>query len=106
MSIAMNRVLMKEGDEPLFVYFVVSGEIEMSRRIYNNVRALKQLLAIPTFTLTFPQITRKHEQKPEAFCGPGDWIGDVELIESDVRGNTFKALSMLLIILCGIWYIT
>lgn len=37
MTIAMNRVLMKEGDSPLFVYFVVSGEIEMSRRIFNKV---------------------------------------------------------------------
>lgn len=37
MSIAMNRVLMKEGDSPLFVYFVVSGELEMSRRIYHKV---------------------------------------------------------------------
>lgn len=37
MTIGMNRVLMKEGDFPLFVYFVVSGEIEMSRRIYHKV---------------------------------------------------------------------
>lgn len=40
MTIAMNRVLMKEGDSPLFVYFVVSGEIEMSRRIFNKVTDL------------------------------------------------------------------
>ncbi|KAH8397996.1 hypothetical protein KR222_009174 [Zaprionus bogoriensis] len=72
MSVIAGRVLMKEGDKPMFAYFVVSGEIEMSRKIYNK-------------------ITRKFESKPEAFCGPGDWIGDVELLEENVRGNTFKA---------------
>ncbi|KAL7745794.1 hypothetical protein ACLKA6_009989 [Drosophila palustris] len=72
MQLGAGRVLMKEGDVPTGVYFVVSGEIEMSRKLFNKV-------------------TRKYESKPEAFCGPGDWIGEVELLEDDLRMNTYKA---------------
>ncbi|XP_034485054.1 uncharacterized protein LOC117789947 [Drosophila innubila] len=72
LQLGAGRVLMKEGDVPTCVYFVVSGEIEMSRKILNKV-------------------TRKYESKPEAFCGPGDWIGEVELLEDDLRMNTYKA---------------
>ncbi|EDW00453.1 uncharacterized protein LOC6565005 [Drosophila grimshawi] len=72
MLVRSGRTLMKAGDLPTAVYFVVSGGIEMSTRIYNKV-------------------TRKFEQKPEVFLGPGDWIGEVELLENDIRLNTYIA---------------
>ncbi|KAH8308637.1 hypothetical protein KR044_003699 [Drosophila immigrans] len=74
MQVASGRVLMKEGDVGICVYFVVSGEIEMSRKVLNKV-------------------TRKMEAKPEAFCGPGDWIGEVELLERGFRMNTYTAIT-------------
>ncbi|XP_064536789.1 uncharacterized protein LOC135427293 [Drosophila montana] len=72
MVVTTGRTLMKEADEPTCVYFVVSGEVEMSRKIWNK-------------------ITRKFVSKPEAFFGPGDWIGEIELLEEDLRMNTYKA---------------
>nr|XP_032296121.1 uncharacterized protein LOC6636701 isoform X2 [Drosophila virilis] len=72
MIVSSGRTLMKEGDVPTCIYFVVSGEVEMSRRIWNK-------------------ITRKFESKPEAFFGPGDWIGEIELLEESLRMNTYKA---------------
>ncbi|XP_017869905.1 PREDICTED: uncharacterized protein LOC108618419 isoform X1 [Drosophila arizonae] len=72
MVVSAGRTLMKEGDMPTCVYFVVSGEVEMSRKLMNK-------------------ISRKVESKPEAFFGPGDWIGEVELLEENSRMNTYKA---------------
>ncbi|XP_034118719.1 uncharacterized protein LOC117577871 [Drosophila albomicans] len=74
MQIAAGRVLMKEGDVAICVYFVVSGDIEMSRKVWNKV-------------------TRKMESKPEVFCGPGDWIGEVELLEKGLRMDTYTAIT-------------
>lgn len=72
MQLAEGRVLVKEGDDPIWVYFVISGEIQMYRRVFNKV-------------------TRKYEAQLEAYIGPGDWIGDAELLDPDLRMRTFKA---------------
>lgn len=48
----------------------------------------------PIYIILFHwQLTRKLESKPEAFFGPGDWIGEIELLEEDLRMNTYKATS-------------
>lgn len=99
MVVSAGRTLMKEGDLPTCVYFVVSGEVEMSRKLMNKV-----MLYIHIYTYSYiyiyisysyfiRQITRKVESKPEAFFGPGDWIGEIELLEEDSRMNTYKATS-------------
>ncbi|ALC49874.1 CG8958, partial [Drosophila busckii] len=72
--IAANRQLMKEGDLPICVYFLISGEVEMSKTILNKV-------------------TRRVENRPEAILGPGDWIGDVDMLEAEIRSNSYKTIS-------------
>lgn len=37
MVVSSGRTLMKEGDVPTCVYFVVSGEVEMSKLVLNKV---------------------------------------------------------------------
>lgn len=39
-TVAADHVVVKENDYPLFIYFVVSGEIEMKKTIYDKVSLL------------------------------------------------------------------
>lgn len=73
-TINADRVVVKENDYPLFVYFVISGEIEMKKTIYDRV-------------------TKKTSMISEAIIGPGDWIGEVELLENCPRLNTYVTTS-------------
>ncbi|EDV99867.1 GH12552 [Drosophila grimshawi] len=73
-TIGGERVLIKEGDIPFFIYFMVSGEIEMKKSVHDKN-------------------TRKVSMVSEAIIGSGDWIGEVELLENCTRLNTLVALT-------------
>lgn len=36
MSINESRVIIKEGDMPISVYFILNGEVEMKKNVYNK----------------------------------------------------------------------
>ncbi|XP_001355055.1 uncharacterized protein [Drosophila pseudoobscura] len=74
LSINESRVLIKEGDLPITVYFILNGEVEMKRSEYNKV-------------------TREITQVSMAIFGPGDCIGEVEMVEDCPRMNTYTTLS-------------
>ncbi|EDW82255.2 LOW QUALITY PROTEIN: uncharacterized protein Dwil_GK25219, partial [Drosophila willistoni] len=74
MAVNSGRNLMKEGDFPITLYFIINGEVEMSKNILNR-------------------ITKKYEAKSESLFGPGDCIGDVDLFEDEPRTNTYTATS-------------
>ncbi|XP_068159089.1 uncharacterized protein [Drosophila tropicalis] len=74
MAVNSGRNIMKEGDYPITLYFIINGEVEMSKNILNR-------------------ITKKYEAKTESLFGPGDCIGDVDLFEDAPRTNTYTATS-------------
>ncbi|XP_060663231.1 uncharacterized protein LOC132796175 [Drosophila nasuta] len=74
MTVGADRILMKEHDFPLYIYFVISGEIEMKKTLYDKA-------------------TKKTTMISEAIVGPGDWIGDVEVLENCSRLNTYVTIS-------------
>ncbi|KAH8398020.1 hypothetical protein KR222_010198, partial [Zaprionus bogoriensis] len=73
-TLQADRVIIKENDFPLFVYFVVSGEIEMKKSMYDKVK--KKIVMIS-----------------DAIIGPGDWIGEVEILEDCPRQATYVTIS-------------
>ncbi|XP_030566087.1 uncharacterized protein LOC115766334 [Drosophila novamexicana] len=73
-TIGGDRVLIRQGDQPIYVYFMISGEVEMKKSIYDKN-------------------TRKITLVSEAIMGAGDIIGEVELLEDCTRINTYVALS-------------
>jgi len=40
MAVTPGRVIMKEGDFPVTIYFIIAGEVEMSRNVLNKVSCL------------------------------------------------------------------
>ncbi|XP_023035016.1 uncharacterized protein LOC6648943 isoform X2 [Drosophila willistoni] len=74
MTIHTDRVIIKEGDTPITVYFIITGEVEMKKRIYNKK-------------------TKEVTWISEAIFGPGDCIGDVEKVEDCARMYTYVAVS-------------
>ncbi|BFG00810.1 uncharacterized protein DMAD_00729 [Drosophila madeirensis] len=74
LCITKSRVLIKEGDLPITVYFILNGEVEMKKAEYNK-------------------ITKEITQVSMAIFGPGDCIGEVEMVEDCPRMNTFTTLS-------------
>ncbi|XP_022209002.2 uncharacterized protein LOC111065247 [Drosophila obscura] len=74
LSINESRVLIKEGDSPITVYFILNGEVEMKKSEYNKV-------------------TKEITEVSIAIFGPGDCIGEVEMVEDCPRMNTFTTLS-------------
>ncbi|KAH8254881.1 hypothetical protein KR038_007345, partial [Drosophila bunnanda] len=74
MAVNPGRTIMKEGDQPVTIYFIISGEVEMFKRIYNK--------GAKTYELT-----------TEALFGPGDCIGDIDILENAPRTNTYVATS-------------
>lgn len=73
-SLAESRLIIKDGDMPLSLYFILNGEVEMKRTVYNKT-------------------TKQMEDVPEAIFGPGDCFGDVEMVEDCPRMNTYTAMS-------------
>ncbi|XP_033170125.1 uncharacterized protein LOC117147369 isoform X1 [Drosophila mauritiana] len=74
MSINEPRVIIKNGDMPMTVYFILNGEVEMKKNTNNKAIKLEDAVA-------------------EAIFGPGDCFGDVEMVEECPRMNTYLALS-------------
>uniref|UniRef100_A0A6P4EC54 Uncharacterized protein LOC108042112 n=1 Tax=Drosophila rhopaloa TaxID=1041015 RepID=A0A6P4EC54_DRORH len=40
MAVTPGRVIMKEGDVPVTIYFIIAGEVEMSRNVLNKLRKM------------------------------------------------------------------
>ncbi|XP_016983332.2 uncharacterized protein LOC108047600 isoform X1 [Drosophila rhopaloa] len=74
MSINESRLVIKKGDMPISVYFILNGEVEMAKTTYNKT-------------------TKQEDSVPEAIFGPGDCFGDVEMVEDCPRMNSYQALS-------------
>ncbi|KAH8257287.1 hypothetical protein KR038_006738 [Drosophila bunnanda] len=74
MYINESRVIISEGDMPITVYFILNGEVEMRKNVYNKARFYIDYLT-------------------EAIFGPGDCFGDVEMTEACPRMNTYTALT-------------
>nr|NP_573100.1 uncharacterized protein Dmel_CG12698 [Drosophila melanogaster]AAF48559.2 uncharacterized protein Dmel_CG12698 [Drosophila melanogaster] len=72
MAISPGRIVMKEEDFPVTIYFIIAGEVEMSKNIY------KKGSSRPTV-------------QTEAIFGPGDCIGDIDVMEDTPRTNTYIA---------------
>ncbi|KAH8235106.1 hypothetical protein KR032_008799 [Drosophila birchii] len=72
MYINESRMIISESDMPITVYFILNGEVEMKKNVYNKA---------------------KWTEVPEAIFGPGDCFGDVEMVESCPRLNTYTAAS-------------
>ncbi|XP_023160867.1 uncharacterized protein LOC111592712 [Drosophila hydei] len=77
-----DRVLIRQNDVPITVYFMISGEIEMKKVVYDKT-------------------TKKMVMVSEAIVGGGDVIGDVAMLESCLRLNTYVTLNP-----CEVLYIT
>uniref|UniRef100_A0A1A9WPS4 Cyclic nucleotide-binding domain-containing protein n=1 Tax=Glossina brevipalpis TaxID=37001 RepID=A0A1A9WPS4_9MUSC len=75
MVIGEKRMLIREGDPATLVYFVLTGEVEVSKQHYNNLsgRWVNQIMMI---------------------VGPGECIGDTELIERCARTQTYITTSI------------
>ncbi|KMZ10071.1 uncharacterized protein LOC6740153 isoform X1 [Drosophila simulans] len=72
MAITPGRIVMKEEDFPVTIYFIIAGEVEMSKNVY--IKGSNQ----PTL-------------QTEAIFGPGDCIGDIDVMEDTPRTNTYIA---------------
>lgn len=59
MVIGPGRILIKEGDTPMMVYFLLTGEVEASQKVYNHVS--KECAKFYTFLSVFHQ-TKKLNQ--------------------------------------------
>ncbi|XP_030379525.1 uncharacterized protein LOC115627828 isoform X2 [Scaptodrosophila lebanonensis] len=73
-ALGVDRVIMKEGDIPITIYFILTGEIEMKKQV-------------------FQKSTKSSDHVVEAIFGPGDCIGDVEMLERCPRRNTYTTLT-------------
>uniref|UniRef100_A0A1A9UX31 Cyclic nucleotide-binding domain-containing protein n=1 Tax=Glossina austeni TaxID=7395 RepID=A0A1A9UX31_GLOAU len=69
MVIGEGRTLIREGDPPTLVYFILTGEVEVSKKFYNHV-------------------TNSWVSKVLMIIGPGETIGEAELIERCPRTQT------------------
>ncbi|XP_033171743.1 uncharacterized protein LOC117148477 [Drosophila mauritiana] len=72
MAITPGRIVMKEEDFPVTIYFIIAGEVEMSKNVY--IKGSNH----PTL-------------QTEAIFGPGDCIGDIDVMEDTPRTNTYIA---------------
>ncbi|KAH8245490.1 hypothetical protein KR032_010894 [Drosophila birchii] len=74
MAVNQGRTIMKEGDQPVSIYFIIAGEVETYKSVYNKA-------------------TKAYDQNTEAIFGPGDCIGDIDVLENSPRTNTYVATS-------------
>ncbi|XP_058982648.1 LOW QUALITY PROTEIN: uncharacterized protein LOC131804180 [Musca domestica] len=70
MVINPSRVLIKQGDMPQMVYFILTGEVEVSKKTFNPI------------TNTWSNLIVR-------ISGPGECIGDIEMLENCPRLNTY-----------------
>ncbi|TDG40973.1 hypothetical protein AWZ03_012598 [Drosophila navojoa] len=69
-----DRMLIRQNDIPITVYFMISGEVEMRKNVIDKS-------------------TKKTTMVSEAIVGVGDVIGDVALLEDCLRLNTYVTLT-------------
>ncbi|KAI9576329.1 uncharacterized protein LOC119642566 [Glossina fuscipes] len=69
MVIGPGRTLIREGDPPSVVYFILTGEVEVRKKFYDH-------------------IVGKWVNRIQMLIGPGECVGDVELIEGCLRTQT------------------
>ncbi|KNC22172.1 hypothetical protein FF38_01846, partial [Lucilia cuprina] len=70
MVIGPGRILIKEGDWPMMVYFILTGEVEVTKFVFDHIQNCRV-------------------NRIEKICGPGDCLGDAELIEKNRRRHTY-----------------
>lgn len=75
MVIDPGHRLIKEGDIPQMVYFLLTGEVEVSKRVYDAV-------------------TKSWTQHIELIQGPGDCVGDIEMLERCRRRHTYTTANI------------
>ncbi|XP_037952850.1 uncharacterized protein LOC119683280 isoform X2 [Teleopsis dalmanni] len=65
-----GREIIKEGDPPRYVYFILTGEVEVMEKTWNAFENefVEEIISV---------------------IGPGDCIGDIEFIEQCLRRNTY-----------------
>ncbi|XP_017083563.2 uncharacterized protein LOC108116287 isoform X1 [Drosophila eugracilis] len=69
MSVDAGRNIIRQSDNPITVFFILTGEVHMIRE----------------------ENKREDEDALRGILGPGDMMGDVELLEGIKRSYTFKA---------------
>ncbi|XP_075159474.1 cyclic nucleotide-binding domain-containing protein 2-like [Haematobia irritans] len=75
MVIGAGRTLMKEGGMPLMVYFLLTGEVELSRRVYDGP-------------------SNSWINRIDMISGPGECLGDIEILEGCMRRHTYTTASV------------
>ncbi|KAM7360315.1 uncharacterized protein ACRADG_004761 isoform 2-T2 [Cochliomyia hominivorax] len=75
MVLNAGRKLIQEGNLPLMLYFVLTGEVEVSKRIFDHVQ-------------------NSYINKTVKVCGPGDCLGDVEMLEKGNRMYTYTTTNV------------
>ncbi|XP_017845483.1 uncharacterized protein LOC108601996 isoform X1 [Drosophila busckii] len=73
-TISAGRTVIRTGDMPVAVYFIITGEVQ---RAYTK----------------YIKLTGKTDTKVEMIYGPGDCIGDVEILEDCLRTHSLIAAS-------------
>ncbi|XP_064554401.1 uncharacterized protein LOC135439600 isoform X1 [Drosophila montana] len=74
LSLSTGRTIIRQGDLPLTIYFIVTGEVQMIKTAGST-------------------LSRKLASKGEIIFGPGDCIGDVAMLEDCTRTHTFITTS-------------
>uniref|UniRef100_A0A0A1XFS8 Uncharacterized protein C20orf152 n=1 Tax=Zeugodacus cucurbitae TaxID=28588 RepID=A0A0A1XFS8_ZEUCU len=72
--IGPKRKILEQGREPLCVYFVLTGDINVTTKIWNSIK-------------------KKYIEKLEYISGPGEWLGDIDFLENRNRQHTFTSKS-------------
>ncbi|XP_053970026.1 uncharacterized protein LOC128871896 [Anastrepha ludens] len=70
--IGPKRRIIKEGHEPATVYFVLTGDITVSKKVWDSAKA-------------------KYVDGLDHVSGPGEWLGDIDLLENEKRQYTFTS---------------
>uniref|UniRef100_A0A1B0BH15 Cyclic nucleotide-binding domain-containing protein n=1 Tax=Glossina palpalis gambiensis TaxID=67801 RepID=A0A1B0BH15_9MUSC len=69
MVIGPGCTLIREGDPPSVVWFILTGEVEVRKKFYDH-------------------IVGKWVNRIQILIGPGECVGDVELIDGCLRTQT------------------
>uniref|UniRef100_W8BHV8 Cyclic nucleotide-binding domain-containing protein 2 n=1 Tax=Ceratitis capitata TaxID=7213 RepID=W8BHV8_CERCA len=69
-----KRKIIEEGRQPATVYFVLNGDIAVTKKEWSSVK-------------------NKYIDKLEYICGPGEWLGEIEILENLKRRHTYTSKS-------------
>ncbi|XP_049303998.1 cyclic nucleotide-binding domain-containing protein 2 isoform X3 [Bactrocera dorsalis] len=69
-----KRKIIEQGREPATVYFVLTGDITVTTKIWNSVK-------------------NKYIERLEYLSGPGEWLGEIDFLENQKRQQTFTSKS-------------